>query len=53
MRTYPRAILGALVLAVLTACSGDEAAIVERARFAERLRMQVVQAAAGAPVRSV
>ena len=53
MKTHSRAIPGALVLAVLAACSGDEAAVVERARFAERLRMQVVQAAAGAPVRSV
>ena len=32
MRTYPRTILCVLVPAVLSACSGEEAAVVERAR---------------------
>ncbi len=48
MRTYPRAILGALVLAVLAACSGDEAAIVERARPVTVFKLQETQPARSA-----
>ena len=48
MRTYPRAILGALVLAILAACSEDEAAVVERARPVTVFKLQETQPARSA-----